>query len=83
MLFEVTFQTSTGSILTTTTQQTIIESTTGTSQSISNQNCPNGDGLYPDKTTGCQKYYRCNYSGTIYQAIYDFTCQTGLVVSKN
>jgi hypothetical protein len=65
----VTSSVATGSIQFTTTQQPIIVTTTGSSPSPSNQNCPNGDGLYPDKTTGCQKYFECIFQGTSYASV--------------
>lgn len=49
----------------------------------SNYKCPNGDGYYPDKLSGCRKYYVCLHTGTQFAQINEFTCPGDLLFDKN
>ena len=44
-----------------------------------NGKCPNGDGYYVDYSSGCQNYYLCNFSGTSYQTVTNYSCPNGLL----
>lgn len=50
------------------------------------EKCPQGDGVYVDPNSNCQNYYLCNYSGTNFETIAQYSCPAGLLfdeTSKN
>ncbi|RMZ93813.1 putative chitinase 3, partial [Brachionus plicatilis] len=44
--------------------------------------CVNGDGYYPEKSSGCRRYYLCSFSGTPDANISFFTCPSRLIFDK-
>ncbi len=42
--------------------------------------CVNGDGIYPDYTSGCKNYFQCVYTGLA--QIYTIPCPTGALFDK-
>lgn len=67
--------TSGGTVVQATTQK---PSVVTPAPSTSNK-CPNGDGTYADKSSGCRNYYMCVNTGTQYAQISTFTCPSNLV----
>jgi hypothetical protein len=45
--------------------------------------CINGDGFYPDKLSGCRKFYRCVYTGTQYVQVNEFFCPDQTLFSSS
>ena len=41
-----------------------------------------GDGYYADRTTGCQQYYVCVFTGTVYQQIHYHICPPGTLFDE-
>jgi chitinase len=62
------------------------QSTTGSSGIITgssgNHKCFKGDGYYADRTTGCQQYYVCVFTNTVYAQINYHTCPPGTLFDE-
>ena len=58
-----------------TTTSTVIRTSTTADP---NEKCQK-DGYFPDKTTNCQSYYVCNFTGTIWATITYHNCPGGLL----
>lgn len=67
---------------TSTTPGTTTTGPGGVTNAPSNDKCFRGDGYYADKTTGCQQYYVCVFTGTIYQQIHYHTCPPGTIFDE-
>lgn len=70
---------STSTTSTTTTTTTTSATTTTTTRTTQSGQCYKGDGYYPDKTTNCQQYYICNFTGTQFATITYISCPNGLL----
>ncbi len=80
--------TTTRSVTSTTTTTTTTRVTTTTAQvtniiDLSQLICINGDGFYPDKLSGCRKFYRCVYTGTQYVQVNEFYCPDQTLFSSS
>ena len=73
---------------TTIKSQTTIKALTDTTTKITTQNnipnnlCFNGNGYYPDLSTGCKKFYVCVYAGSNNEKVTYFDCPSGLLFDK-
>ena len=67
--------TTTSTSATTTTATTTATTTT----TIGNDMCKNGDGLYPDYESKCEKFYMCSNSLTSSVKVTFYNCPSGLL----
>ena len=53
--------------------------TTSTTVSSTSALCKQGDGIYPDYASNCEKFYKCSFTATSSPQIAYYSCQTGLL----
>jgi chitinase len=82
---------STVSTMSTTTRSTVSASstisastststtTTTTTRTTQSSQCYNGDGYYADKTSNCQQFYVCYFTGTQFATVTYISCPNGLL----
>jgi hypothetical protein len=66
--------TSTTSLITTTTTAPTTKAIPSTSTL-----CKEGDGIYPDYASNCQKFYKCSFTATSSPQIAYYSCETGFL----
>jgi hypothetical protein len=71
----------------TTTKSSVVTSTSTqnkvTTKTPSGGICVNGDGYYPDYTSGCKNFFQCVHTGLDIAQIYTIPCPTGTLFDKN